>query len=114
MGVYKRAVQFTPFAALKGYYEELQKREAALVKTEKIELMEDAAELLQRELEKLRRGEPAEITYFEEGTYRTVRGLFAGMDPIRRKLKVVKKEIDMDAVLRIRTEEAAGSCRKPE
>ncbi len=112
MGVYKRAVQFTPFAALKGYYEELQKREHALTRVEKIELMEDAAELLQRELEKLERGRMAEITYFSEGAYVTVRGMFAGIDPVRRKLKIVKTEIDLDAILCIRTKETTGGCQK--
>ena len=102
MGIYKRAVQFTPFAALRGYYEELRAREEQLEKVEKVELMEDAAELLQRELEMLERGRPAEIVYFSDGRYVSLRGLFSGIDPVRRTLKIVKTEIDLDAIVQIR------------
>lgn len=102
MGMYKRAVQFTPFAALKGYYEALRAREAQLERVEKVELMEDAAELLQRELDALKRGQPAEIVYFSDGQYVALRGLFAGIDPVRRTLKIVKTEIDLDAIVQIR------------
>lgn len=106
MGMYKRAVQFTPFAALRGYYEEIRAREKRLEKVEKVELMEDAAELLQWELERLERGKPVEILYFSDGAYVSLRGLFSGIDPVRRKLKIVKTEIDMDMILRIRPEAA--------
>ncbi|MBE7025338.1 MAG: YolD-like family protein [Ruminococcaceae bacterium] len=104
MGIYKRATQFTPFAALRGYYEEIQLREKRLERVEKIELMEDAAELLNRDLAALVRGQPVEIIYFSDGTYLSIRGLFAGIDPLRRKLKVVKTEIDLDAVIQIRSD----------
>ena len=106
MGIYKRATQFTPFAALRGYYEEILRREERLARVDKIELMEDSAELLDRALHRLALGQDVEIVYFADGTYRLLRGLFSGIDSVRRTIKIVKTEIPLDALLQVRHTES--------
>lgn len=106
MGIYKRATQFTPFAALRGYYEELLCQEKRLSRVEKVELMEDSAQLLDRALHRLALGQDVEIVYFKDGTYRLLRGLFSGIDSVRRTIKIVKTEIPLDALLQVRHTES--------
>ncbi len=102
MGVYKRAVQFTPFAALRGYYEMLRERER--VRVEKAELMEDAAEMLSRKLSRVEKGQLLEVIHYSDGEYISTTGLVSSVDLFRRKLTIVKTEIAMDAILELRGE----------
>ncbi len=78
MGVYKRATQFSPFMALKGYEGMLweQSRE----RTEKAELLEDGEAELSMMLGAAERGRLAEVVYYETDAYVSKRGIIEKVD----------------------------------
>lgn len=89
----KRAQQFMPFAALKGYYDMIAERER--VKEEKRELSEDQKELLTRKFQQLEKGMMVRVTYYDKDAYTTIEGLLAKIDWTFERLIVVKTEISM-------------------
>ena len=91
----QRAKQFMPFAALKGFEEELEQAEFRPV--DKVEFSEDAAEELDRRLRAVKTGDMVEVIFYRQtkkgGTYLRKTGLIAGIDPVERTLTVVKTVI---------------------
>ncbi len=94
--MHNRAVQFTPFAALRGYYDLLRGRER--VRVPQKELMEDAAEILSRKLSQLEKGKMVEVIHYADGEYIATRGIVSRIDKTGRKLTIVKTEIDFDKI----------------
>ena len=90
-----RAKQFMPFAALKGFEEELDAAEFRPV--EKVEFSEDAAEELDRALRRVKAGDMVTVVYYKKtdrgGTCLRRTGLVAKVDPVDRTLTVVKEKI---------------------
>lgn len=62
-----RAMQFAPFAALKGYYESIRLQER--ITEPKKELSEDEAEAISNTLNKLRVGTTVKIRYYDVDAY---------------------------------------------
>lgn len=91
----QRAKQFMPFAALKGFEEEIALAEFRPV--EKVEFCEDAAEELDRTLRTLRPGDMVEVIYYKKtvrgGAYLSRTGLVSKIDRVDRSLTVVKERI---------------------
>lgn len=89
-----RAVQFAPFAALKGYYEcvKLQER---IIEPRK-ELSEDEAEELSNTLNKLRAGITVKIRYYDIDAYTNIEGVVTEINLPYRSLKVIKTAISFD------------------
>lgn len=91
----QRAKQFMPFAALKGFEEELDAAEFR--PAEKVVFSEDAAEELDRKLHDVHRGDMVTVVYYKKtprgGTYLARTGLVAKVDLIDRSLTVVKETI---------------------
>ncbi len=73
MGVYKRAVQFSPFMALKGYEGMLEEKKRQ--RWEKVELLEDGEAELSKMLERAEKGRLAEVVYYETDAYVSKRGI---------------------------------------
>lgn len=94
-----RAMQFAPFAALKGYYEavRMQERITELRK----ELSEDEAEAISNTLNKLRVGTTVKIRYYNVDAYTNIEGVITEINPPYRKLKVVKTAIPFDDIYTI-------------
>lgn len=90
-----RAKQFMPFAALKGFEQELEAAEFRPV--EKVVFSEDAAEELDRKLHEVRPGDMVSVIYYKKtargGTYLTRTGMVAKVDLIDRSLTLVKERI---------------------
>lgn len=93
MPIEARAAQFTAFAALTGYHEQI--REASRYTVEKKELDESSAETLNNKMIRLRSstaGTETEITYFipdntkSGGKYMTVKGYVTKFDDINRRI----------------------------
>ena len=92
MPIAERAAQFSPFAALTGYDDAV--RETGRITDVKIELDEDAKEILDNKLriiqERIEEHPVTEITYFqpdgrkEGGSYITVSGRIKKIDEYRR------------------------------
>lgn len=89
----QRAKQFMPFAALKGFEEEIQLAEFQPV--DKVEFLEDAAEELDRALHALHPGDMVSVIYYKKtprgGTYLHRTGMVSKIDLIDRTLTIVKE-----------------------
>ena len=70
----ERAKQFLPFDALKGLREELKKREAAALRRDRRQLSDEEAEKISRHLLQLKRGQTAEVVFYDSSWYRNRRG----------------------------------------
>lgn len=100
-----RARQFMPFAALKGYYELVREQER--VAQPQHQLTEEEARELSERLSALRKGELAQVTYYDTDSYVTTQGVVTRIDTVFRILRVVKTDIPFDSILRIEAEEAS-------
>lgn len=84
-----------PFAALKGFEEEIALVEFRPV--DKVEFFEDAAEELDRKLRGVRSGDMVEVVYYVKtargGTYLRRTGMVSKVDLVDRTLTVVKTSI---------------------
>lgn len=91
----QRAKQFMPFAALKGFEQELEAAEFRPV--EKVVFSEDAAEELDRKLHEVRRGDMVSVIYYKKtargGTCLTRTGMVSKVDLLDRSLTLVKERI---------------------
>lgn len=104
-----RARQFMPFAALKGYYELVRKQER--VAQPQHQLTEEEARELSERLSALRKGELAQVTYYNTDSYVTMQGIVTSIDTVFRILRVVKTDIPFDSILGI---ESGGVSRGQE
>lgn len=91
-----RAAQFMPFAALTGYYELVRRQERVV--QPRHELTEEEALALSRTMAQVRRGDMVRVTYYDWDCYRTVSGMVARIDPVYRRLQVVKTTIAFDDI----------------
>ena len=91
----ERAKQFMPFAALKGFEEEIALAEFRPV--DKVEFCEDAAEELDRKLHDIHPGDMVEVVYYTKtargGTYLRRTGMVSKVALVDRTLTVVKTPI---------------------
>ena len=93
-----RAVQFMPFASLRGYYDKLREQER--LKEPRRELSEDEAEELSATLNQVKRGTMLRVVYYNRDFYDTVEGMVSEFDPVFRRLKIVRREIAFDDIFR--------------
>lgn len=94
-----RAMQFAPFAALKGYYESIRKQER-ITEPRKL-LSEDEAETISNTLNKLKLGTTVKIRYYDIDAYTNIEGFVTEFNPPFRRLKVVKTSIQFDDIYTI-------------
>ncbi len=94
-----RAMQFAPFAALKGYYECVRMQER--ITEPRKELSEDEAEAISNTLNKLRVGTTVKIRYYDVDAYTSIEGAVTELNPPYRRLKVVKTAIPFDDIYTI-------------
>ena len=95
----ERAKQFMPFAALKGYPEALRKKERITVP--KKELSEEYAEILDRELRRIRKNDMVTVVYFSGGEYLRRTGMVGRIDKDARVIQVVDTKIAFDDICEI-------------
>ena len=98
-----RAVQFTPFAALRGYYEMIREKER--VRVPHHHFAEDTAELLSRKMQKVARGKMLSVVHYNCGEYIKTTGLVSKIDPSARILTIVKLPISFDDIYDVEGEE---------
>ncbi|MGN1341106.1 MAG: YolD-like family protein [Oscillospiraceae bacterium] len=107
-----RAVQFMPFASLKGYYDQIREQER--LREPRRELSEDEAEELSAALNRVERGTMLRVVYYNVDFYDTVEGMVSEFDPVFRRLKIVRREIAFDDIFRVEFPESgdmAGQMR---
>ena len=91
-----RSKLFLPFAALTGFDELVQSRTA--VRPRRKERTDEENEILSRRMLSLRRGMRVCVTYWENGTCCTHRGVVRQADCALRVLVLTNKNIPFDAI----------------
>lgn len=97
MSIENRAKQFSPFAAIRGLQDALEKKERIIV--EKIELSEEMAEELDRKMQQLEKGRIATVVYFAGDNYLKKTGIVARIDKSSRVLQIVDTKIAFKDIL---------------
>ena len=98
-----RAAQFMPFAALRGYYDLVRRRERIVV--ERHVLTEEEARELNEAVSGLRKGMMVEVVHYDNDAYVTTCGVLTGIDLTFGVLTVVKRRISFDDVRSLRVVE---------
>ena len=98
MSLGSRAKIFSPFAALRGFDDELSEEGAQTLRVARAELSEEEKAALSAKLAGLRRGMTITVRYFVPdllcpadppvGCYRTVTGAVQALDPVRKTLRL--------------------------
>ena len=108
MSLEKRSAQFAPFSALTGYEEELE--EVSRLTTKKIELTEEAKELINQKLQWLliHKEKLCKIIYFEKdkkkrgGSYLTISDTIKKIDSINHVIETTSaKQIPIENIVKI-------------
>lgn len=89
-----RARQFSPFAALRGYYDLVRERERVVEPRRPLSDVE--ARELGEALAQVRRGQLVRATFYENDAYRTVVGTVSQVDMIYHDLWIVRERIPFD------------------
>lgn len=79
---------FSPFAALRGYEDEIASEGKEHLKGKRIELSEEQKELLGQAIALLRKGQSVKIKYFTDGYYEEFLGKVDSVDAINKELKI--------------------------
>ena len=88
MPMSNRAKIFSPFAALRGYEDEIASEGREHLKGNRIELSEEGKEALNQKFSKLRKGQAITIKYFTDGYYEDVAGVVDAVDTINKELRI--------------------------
>ena len=99
MSIENRAKQFSPFAAIRGLQDALEKKERIIV--EKIELSEEMAEELDRKMQQLEKGRIVTVVYFAGDNYLKKTGIVARIDKSSQVLQIVDTKIAFEDILDI-------------
>lgn len=86
-----RAAQFAPFAALRGFEEEIARMTE--LKCPRRELSDGEIERISEILTSLSLGDTVRVTYYKTDRYITGEGILTDLDPIGKHLTVVKTRI---------------------
>ena len=88
MPMSNRAKIFSPFAALRGYEDEIASEGRDHLKGNKIELSEEGKQALSQKISQLRKGQELTIKYFTDGYYENIAGILDAMDAINKELRI--------------------------
>ncbi|MCR4610360.1 MAG: YolD-like family protein [Lachnospiraceae bacterium] len=95
----KRAKQFAPFAALKGFEEGIKWQEKVYV--EKRELSEESLENLDNTFKRISKNDIITVVYYNKGEYLKVTGMVAKIELTSRIIQVVNTRINLDDIYEI-------------
>lgn len=88
MTIQNRAKIFSPFAALRGYEDEIASEGKDHLKGKRIELSVAQKELLGNKISQLQKGQAVKIKYFTDGYYEELPGKVDSVDAINKELKI--------------------------
>lgn len=92
----RRAKQFIPFAALKGYEEALRAMEKIVI--DKKELSEERKEELDEIMHELTPGDMVTVIFYENEEYIKLTGLVSKIVPDSGYIKIVNKKVALDDI----------------
>ena len=84
-----RAKIFSPFAALRGYEDEIASEGRDHLKGNRIELSEEGKQALNQKISQLRKGQELTIKYFTNGYYEDIAGILDSVDAINKELPTI-------------------------
>ena len=79
---------FSPFAALRGYEDEITSEGRDHLKGNRIELSEEGKQALNQTISQLWKGQEITIKYFTDGYYENVAGILDAADAINKELRI--------------------------
>lgn len=88
MSISNRAKIFSPFAALRGYEDEIASEGKDHLKGKQIELSEEQKELLGNKIGQLRKNQLVNVKYFTDGYYEDLPGRVDSVDAINKELRI--------------------------
>ena len=88
MPMSNRAKIFSPFAALRGYEDEITSEGRDHLKGNRIELSEEGKEVLNQKISQLWKGQEITIKYFTDGYYEDIAGVLDAVDVINKELRI--------------------------
>ena len=88
MNISNRAKIFSPFAALRGYEDEIASEGKDHLKGKQIELSEEKKELLGNKIGQLRKNQLVKVKYFTDGYYEDLPGRVDSADAINKELRI--------------------------
>lgn len=88
MALSNRAKIFSPFAALRGYEDEIASEGREHTKTQRIKLSEEGKERIGAKLMRLQKGASVTVRYFTDGYYEDLSGKVESVDGIYKELKL--------------------------
>lgn len=88
MTIQNRAKIFSPFAALRGYEDEIASEGKDHLRGKRIELSEEQKELLGNKISQLRKNQSVKVKYFTDGYYEELPGKVDSVDAINKELKI--------------------------
>ncbi|MBQ8568746.1 MAG: YolD-like family protein [Oscillospiraceae bacterium] len=92
----KRAVQFMPFSALKGFYELIGEQNR--ITEPKRQLSEDREAYLSEKTMLIKKGTMVRVTFYNKDHYEICEGMTAQCDTVFRRLVIVKRVIPFDDI----------------
>lgn len=95
-----RAEQFLAFDALKGLKEALREKEK--VRVDKKDLSEEDMIRINQVLCNLKKNMLVKVVYYSDGEYLQIEGMVSKIEPVYKKLIIVKEEIHFNDILDIR------------
>lgn len=93
MDIQNRAKIFSPFAALRGYEDEIRSEGRDHLKGSRVELSDEEQEKLSEQLQKITKGMRVVIRYFEDGFYEDIEGVVLRMNPIEQVVCLQAAEV---------------------
>ena len=88
MPMSNRAKIFSPFAALRGYEDEITSEGRDHLKGNRIELSEEGKQALNEKISQLRKGQEIIIKYLTDGYYENIAGILDAADAINIELRI--------------------------
>ena len=91
-----RARQFMPFDGLRGFKEEIKKRERVVVL--KKDLGEEREEILNHIIHNIKKGDMIEVIYYDKNRYVSKTGILSKIDFNYKYLVIVKTKIEFNDI----------------
>ena len=88
MPMSNRAKIFSPFAALRGYEDEIASEGRDHLKGNRIELSEEGKQALNQTISQLWKGQEITIKYFMDGYYEDIVGILGAVEAINKELRM--------------------------
>lgn len=92
----ERATQFAPFAALRGYYEQIRKEE--FIKSEKRDRTEEELKDLNKIILDIKKNDMIKLKYFCADGFIIKEGVLTELNLQLKYLKIVKDKIDFNDI----------------